>query len=51
MTEDQQTRLAVLELAVKTPGNPNTLQLAQQYLEFVNCNKPAPAAYAGSKKK
>lgn len=36
MTIEQQLRLECLREAVRTPGNPNTLQLAEKYLAFVN---------------
>lgn len=35
MDTDTQIRLACLEQAVKTPGNPNHLQSAQKYYDWV----------------
>lgn len=52
---DQEVRLACIQHAAATPGNPNTVSLAREYYGFVTETPEAPkaatAAAKGDKKK
>ena len=51
---DQEIRIACIQHAAATPGNPNTVTLAREYYAFVTETPEAPkaatAAAKGSKK-
>lgn len=46
---DQEIRLACIQHAAATPGNPNTVSLAREYYGFVTETPEAPKAVTAAK--